>query len=66
MATVKKAGTGGAANGEEKAVWVADYFDQHRKRHLKDLPNQEGGFGLAGRDPGGGFARRAYSRALLD
>jgi integrase len=30
-----------AANGEEKAAWVADYFDQHRKRHLKTFATKK-------------------------
>jgi integrase len=34
MATVRKR-VRVTAKGEEKAVWVADYFDQHHKRHLK-------------------------------
>jgi integrase len=34
MATIRKR-VRTTANGEEKIAWVADYFDQHRKRHLK-------------------------------
>jgi hypothetical protein len=34
MATVRKR-VRIAANGEEKTSWVADYFDQHHKRHNK-------------------------------
>ena len=34
MATVRKRARL-AADGTEKIAWVADYFDQHRKRHLK-------------------------------
>jgi hypothetical protein len=40
MATVRKR-VRTAANGEEKAVWVADYFDQHRKRHLKTFATKK-------------------------
>jgi integrase len=40
MATVRKR-VRTAANGEEKAVWVADYFDQHRKRHLKTFQTKK-------------------------
>jgi integrase len=40
MATVRKR-TRIAANGEEKVVWVADYFDQHRIRHLKTFPTKK-------------------------
>ena len=34
MATVRKR-VRVAANGEEKIAGVADYFDQHRQRHIK-------------------------------
>jgi integrase len=27
--------------GEEKVAWVADYFDQHRTRHLKTFPTRK-------------------------
>src|SRR6516164_4114776 len=40
MATVRKR-IRTAARGEEKAVWVADYFDQHRKRHLKTFATKK-------------------------
>src|SRR5215204_5665042 len=40
MATVRKR-VRIAANGQETAVWVADYFDQHRKRHLKTFTTQK-------------------------
>ena len=40
MATVRKR-VGVAANGEEKVAWVADYFDQHQKRHLKTFPTKK-------------------------
>jgi integrase len=40
MATVRKR-IRTAATGEEKAVWVADYFDQHRKRHLKTFATKK-------------------------
>ena len=40
MATVRKR-VRTAASGEEKAVWVADYFDQHRRRHLKTFPTRK-------------------------
>jgi integrase len=40
MATVRKR-IRTAASGEEKAVWVADYFDQHRKRHLKTFATKK-------------------------
>jgi integrase len=40
MATVRKR-VRTAANGEDKAVWVADYFDQHRKRHLKTFATKK-------------------------
>lgn len=30
-----------AADGEEKVAWVADYFDQNRKRHLKTFKTQK-------------------------
>ncbi|HXC14158.1 MAG TPA: site-specific integrase [Stellaceae bacterium] len=28
--------------GEAKTAWVADYFDQHRKRHKKQFPTRRG------------------------
>jgi integrase len=40
MATVRKR-IRIAANGEERTAWVADYFDQHRKRHLKTFPTRK-------------------------
>jgi integrase len=40
MATVRKR-TRIAASGEEKIAWVADYFDQHRRRHLKTFPTRK-------------------------
>ena len=40
MATVRKRARI-AAGGEEKIAWVADYFDQHRKRHLKTFPTRK-------------------------
>src|SRR6516165_6095316 len=40
MATVRKR-TRIAADGEERIAWVADYFDQHRKRHLKTFPTKK-------------------------
>jgi integrase len=40
MATVRKR-VRTAANGEEKTAWVADYFDQHRKRHLKTFATKK-------------------------
>jgi integrase len=40
MATVRKR-VRTAANGEEKIAWVADYFDQHRRRHLKTFPTRK-------------------------
>ena len=40
MATVRKRVRVGAG-GEEKVVWVADYFDQHRKRHLKTFATKK-------------------------
>jgi integrase len=30
-----------AANGEEKVAWVADYHDQHKKRHLKTFSTRK-------------------------
>jgi integrase len=30
-----------APSGEEKVAWVADYFDQHRTRHLKTFPTRK-------------------------
>jgi hypothetical protein len=40
MATVRKR-TRHAADGTDKTSWVADYFDQHRKRHLKTFKTQK-------------------------
>ena len=40
MATVRKR-TRTAADDGEKTVWVADYFDQHRKRHLKTFATKK-------------------------
>ena len=40
MATVRKR-VRIAASGDEKTAWVADYFDQHRKRHLKTFATQK-------------------------
>lgn len=40
MATVRKR-VRIAANGEEKTVWVADYFDQLRTRHLKTFATKK-------------------------
>ena len=40
MATVRKR-VRVAANGEEKIAWVADYFDQHRQRHLKTFATRK-------------------------
>ena len=40
MATVRKR-VRAAADGEAKISWVADYFDQHRKRHLKTFPTKK-------------------------
>src|SRR4051794_2320477 len=40
LATIRKR-TRSAANGEEKTAWVADYFDQHRRRHLKTFPTRK-------------------------
>ena len=40
MATVRKR-VRIAANGEEKIAWVADYFDQHKMRHLKTFPTKK-------------------------
>lgn len=40
MATVRKR-VRIAANGEEKTAWVADYFDQHRTRHLKTFETKK-------------------------
>jgi integrase len=40
MATVRKR-VRIAANGEEKVAWVADYFDQYRKRHLKKFETKK-------------------------
>jgi integrase len=40
MATVRKR-VRVATNGEEKVAWVADYFDQHRKRHLKTFATKK-------------------------
>lgn len=40
MATVRKR-VRTAANGEEKVTWTVDYFDQHKKRHLKTFPTRK-------------------------
>ena len=40
MATVRKR-VRTAANGEEKIAWVADYHDQHKKRHLKTFATRK-------------------------
>jgi hypothetical protein len=40
MATVRKR-TRIAATGEEKISWVADYFDQHKVRHLKTFKTRK-------------------------
>ena len=40
MATVRKRVRTGA-DGTEKIAWVADYFDQHRRRHLKTFPTRK-------------------------
>ena len=40
MATVRKR-TREMANGRVQTTWVADYFDQHRKRHLKTFPTKK-------------------------
>jgi integrase len=40
MASVRKR-TRITADGSETTSWVADYFDQHRKRHLKTFPTQK-------------------------
>jgi integrase len=40
MATVRKR-TRIAAGGQEKTVWIADYVDQHRKRHIKTFVSQK-------------------------
>jgi len=37
MATVRKR-TWTTAKGETRSAWVADYFDQSRKRHEKAFP----------------------------
>jgi hypothetical protein len=29
------------ANGTKRSTWVADYFDQHGKRHLKTFDTQK-------------------------
>src|SRR6516165_11237068 len=40
VATVRKRNWT-TAKGEERSAWVADYFDQHRKRHEKTFPTQK-------------------------
>jgi integrase len=40
MATVRKR-VRVTATGEAKAAWVADYFDQHKKRHLKTFDTKK-------------------------
>jgi integrase len=40
MATVRKRSRI-AANGEEKIAWVADYHDQHKKRHIKTFATKK-------------------------
>jgi integrase-like protein len=40
MATVRKR-VRIAAGGEEKIAWVADYFDQHKKRHIKTFATKK-------------------------
>jgi integrase len=40
MATVRKR-VRIAANGEEKIAWVADYHDQHKKRHIKTFATRK-------------------------
>src|SRR6516164_7786690 len=40
MATVRKR-VRLARNGEQRIAWVADYFDQHRKRHLKTFQTRK-------------------------
>jgi hypothetical protein len=40
MATVRKRVRRGA-DGEQKITWVANYHDQHKKRHLKSFPTRK-------------------------
>src|SRR5215469_15235575 len=40
MASVRKRVRIGA-DGTDKITWVADYFDQHKVRHLKTFPTQK-------------------------
>jgi hypothetical protein len=40
MATVRKR-TWKTAAGEPRSAWVADYFDQHRKRHIETFSTQK-------------------------
>jgi integrase len=40
MASVRKR-TWTTATGIEKSAWVADYFDQHRQRHIETFPTQK-------------------------
>jgi integrase len=40
MATVRKR-VRTTASGEQKAVWVADYFDQHKRRHIKTFATKK-------------------------
>jgi integrase len=44
MATVRKR-VRIAANGEEKVAWVADYFDQHKDRHIKTFQTKKAATG---------------------
>jgi integrase len=40
MASVRKR-SWTTAKGEQKSAWVADYFDQHKKRHIETFPTQK-------------------------
>ena len=65
MATVRKR-TRIAANGEEKISWVADYFDQHKKRHIRTFKTRKAADAWLVETRGRGQPRRTYPRAAVD
>ena len=58
MAKVRKR-TWTNSKGEQTA-WIADYFDQAGKRHIKTFETKNGGDGLAGHDDRRSRARRPH------
>ena len=59
MATVRKRTW--KYGGEAKTAWIADYFDQDGKRHIKTFTREKDANALAGDDAGRGGARRPHA-----